>query len=131
MRLKSGGRVFAGIPLAVLEIFGGGTFGGGTFGGGTFGGEGFAGGCVGAAFTGTGGGMLGGFGICGFANGTGGGVCSGGPNRSFSMLPRLGMLSSGRLDIARPTEPRGAPFTGAFVPLVKELPCPLPLPAML
>ena len=86
VRLKSGGRVFAGIPLTLLEISGGGTFGGGTFGGGTFGGEGFAGGCVGAAFTGKGGGMLGGFGICGFADGTGGGVCSGGPNRSFGML---------------------------------------------
>ena len=67
----------------------------------------------------------------GFAAGIAGGVCSGGPNRSFGMLPRLGMISSGRLDIARPTEPRGVPFTGAFVPLVEELPWPLPLPAML
>ena len=70
-------------------------------GGGTFGGEGFAGGCEGAAFTGAG----------------------GGPNRSFGMLPRLG--------IARATEPRGVPFRGAFVPLIGELPWPFPLAAML
>ena len=123
VRLKSGGRVFAGMPLVVLEISGGGTFGGGTFGGGTFGGEGFAGGCVGAAFTGKGGGMLGGFGICGFADETGGGVCSGGPNRSFAWAccPQ-DLTLHGR---------RNVPFTGAFVPLIKKLPWPLPLPTML
>ena len=120
------------MPLGALEISGGGTFGGGTFGGGTFGGEGFGAGGIGACFTGKGGGLLGGFGICGFAAGTGGGVRSGGPRRSFGMLPLLGALSSGRKDIARPTEPRGVPFTGAVGPytvgpFAVELPWPLPL----
>ena len=45
------------------------------------------------------------------------------------MLPLLGALSSGRKDIARPTEPRSAPFAGAVDPFVVELPRPLPLGA--
>ena len=120
------------MPLVELGgTFAGGTFGGGSFGGGTFGGEGFAGGGIGACFTGTGGGLLGGFGICGFAAGMGGGVCSGGPKRSFGTLPLLGALSSGWKDIARPTEPHGIPFRGALGPFAEELPWPLPLSATL
>lgn len=150
MRLKSVGLVCTGMPLAVLGgTFGGGTFGGGTFVGGTFGGEGFAGrgfeagdkpavgasfgaggggGDAGASFTGTDGGLEGGFGIDGFA-GVDGGVRSGGPKRSLGMLPRLGGRSSRLRDIARATEPRGVPFAGAVEPDAEELPCPLPLPA--